>query len=174
MDGVRPDASRVQPMVLPKRRPVVSAPVVSQQRFVVGMDGIRRPVPTASPREVLGRTYAPAGAATPAAPTPAPVPTVMTAQSSGAAVMETPAWKLPSLRLPHVGWKRPAIAFGLVATALIASGSVVRVLATPQATTARAATEVQAPAPTATPAAPVVAATPAPTPQKTGAPGNFK
>jgi len=145
MDGVRPTARRPRPLVLaaPKAQPRVMPRPVEARRFVVGMDGIRRPVPPA-PREVVAAMQAPAMAAE--------------------AVAETPAWSMPSLRLPHVEWRRPAIAFGLIATALMASTAAVNILATPKATTARAASE----QPAQTPASAVAAVTPAPTPQKSG------
>ncbi len=73
---------------------------------------------------------------------------------------------MPSLRLPQVAWKRPAIAFGLVATAFVAASTASHFLATPQASTARAATEQPAAQKPAAPA--VVAATPTPTPVKAG------
>jgi beta-lactamase class A len=141
-------------MAMPQPKPAMAPQAVEPRRFVVGMDGIRRPVP-ASPREMLSRMAAPEVVA------PAPVMAV---------AAPTPVWQMPSLRLPHVEWKRPAIAFGLVATALVASGVVATSLATPQATTARAATErpTTAPSPVVAAAPAVAAATPAPTPVKTG------
>lgn len=133
-------------MVLPKRKPVMAALPAAPLAFVVGMDGIRRPVmPT--PREALASMQAPA---------------VVMAEA------HAPVWQMPSLRLPQIAWKRPAIAFGLVATALIASTAAVSVLSTPQTSTARASSERPAAVPNTNQAPAVVAATPAPTPQKTG------
>lgn len=166
MDGVRPTASRVQPMVLPKRRVVASAVTPEPQRFVVGMDGIRRAV-AVSPREALTRMHGPVDE--PIVQASPSLPPLAVASPAAAAVIapELPVWRMPSLRLPQIGWRRPAIAFGLIATALVASGSVVRVMATPQATTASAAAERLGSAPGASTLA-AVAPTPAPTPAKTG------
>jgi beta-lactamase class A len=138
MDGVRPSGRRQQTVVLPQPKPAVAVLPARPRAYTVGMDGIRRSVlPT--PREAVAN------------------------MQSAAVVM--PVWQMPSLRLPQIGWKRPAIAFGLIATALIASTAMVSVLATPSNSTARAA-ERTAPAPSAA-AAPIAAAV-APTPQKTG------
>jgi len=143
MDGVRPTPMRPRATVLQQpmmARPLTAAP--EARGYTVGMDGIRRPVPRTTPREVVAAMQAPAATL-------------------------TPAWQLPSLRLPHIGWRRPAIAFGLVATALVVSTLTVSRLSTPATSTARAA-EKPAPSPAATPAPAVAAATPAPTPQKAG------
>jgi beta-lactamase class A len=158
MDGVRPTMVRPRPLVIAQPKPAVAVLPMEPRRFVVGMDGIRRPV-VASPREALSRMQA---------------PDVIAAAPAVAMVAPTPIWQMPSLRLPHVEWKRPAIAFGLVATALVASGVMATALATPQATTARASSNERtaartAPSPAGSPAAAaVVAATPAPAPVKTG------
>lgn len=133
---------RPSPVVLLKRKPVVATLLAEERTFTVGMDGIRRAVmPT--PRETLVNMQAPTAAAA------------------------LPVWQMPSLRLPQIAWKRPAIAFGLVATALIASTAMVSVLSTPQSTTARAASaERPAAAKVVPPAAARVAAAAAP--QKNG------
>jgi beta-lactamase class A len=55
---------------------------------------------------------------------------------------------MPSLRLPQIEWRRPAAAFGLVAVALLSSGLVVHLLATPRTTTANAATDARLATPT--------------------------
>lgn len=138
---------RPQAMIRPlPMKPAVAVLAVAPQRFTVGMDGIRRPVP-ASPRDALSRMHEPEPA--------------MVMADAAAATM--PVWKMPSLRLPHVEWKRPAVAFGLVATALVASGVTVNIMATPQASTARAANERTTSQPAASPAAAaVVPATPDP------------
>lgn len=145
MDGVRPTASRRTPVVAPKRAPEVRPLAPAPRRYIVGMDGIRRPAPI-SPREMLTN--------------------MQTAASEvPAAVAAKPAFSFPAVswRLPSgVAWKRPAIAFGLVATALIASGITVGVLTTPKTSTAHAETA------SAGKPAEAKAAAPAPTPQKAG------
>jgi beta-lactamase class A len=85
----------------------------------------------------------------------------------------TPAWKLPSLRMPGIAWQRPALAFGLVAAALTVSAFGVQALVTPRTTahtqtssTTRVSTASAATAPAPVKAAP--AAAPAVVPQKTG------
>lgn len=135
--------------VLPSRRPVM-APVLTTQprRYVVGMDGIRRPV-AVSPREVLANMSAPAQVAP--AVLAGPIADVM-------AVPEPTPWQQPSLRLPSIEWKRPAAAFALVALTVTASWLTLRAITTPKSTTAEAAdTAASAPAPVK--AAPVVAET---------------
>lgn len=155
---MRPQALAMpRPVVMPHPKPAMPVLTAEPKRYVVGMDGIRRPVPM-SPREALARMHEPEMAA----PALAADPTV-------AAAATLPVWKMPSLRLPHVEWKRPAVAFGLVATALVASGITVNTLATPQASTARAAGERAATQPPVSPAAPaVVPATPTPIPAQAG------
>jgi beta-lactamase class A len=138
-------------MVKPAPKPVVPVLAMAPQRFTVGMDGIRRPVP-ASPREALSRMHAPEPVLAPAMAATAP----------------TPVWSMPSLRLPHVEWKRPAIAFGLVATALVASGVAVTSMSTPETVTARASADKTAPAPAAAAAAAITPATPTPVPAQAG------
>ncbi len=136
---------RPQAIVRPlPKQPTVPVLAMAPQRFTVGMDGIRRPVP-ASPRDALSRMHAPEP--------------ILEAAPALAATAPTPVWNMPSLRLPHVEWKRPAVAFGLVATALIASGVTVTSMSSQQPPAARASTEKAAPA---APAAAVVAPTPAP------------
>ncbi len=158
MDGVRPTSAKLRPVIAPKPRPVVAPLAAEPRRFVVGMDGIRRPAPI-TPREMLANMQAPAAEA------PAMVAAAMSLPQKPA----LPAWRLPSLRMPSVAWQRPAIAFGLVATALVASGLAVSALATPRTSTARAETAPQAAPQTAATPAPVKAAPiVAPTPQKTG------
>jgi len=164
MDGVRPTSRQQRPLVLampkPKsaRTPYQPAPA---PRFVVGMDGIRRPAPV-SPREVIAAMH------NVPEPEPAPAPAQVSAST---AVMEAPVWSMPSLRLPHVEWKRPAIAFGLVATALVATSAVVNAVNAPKAATAsRTATQAtaqKAPAGAVKGAAAPAAAAAAP-PQKHG------
>lgn len=151
MDGVRPTTRQPMPVLLPKRKPVLAAISAPSPTYAVGMDGIRRQVmPT--PRETLSAMQAPVMAATRSMPM---LPTM-------------PVWNMPSLRLPQIAWKRPAIAFGLVATALVASTAAVSLLSTPATSTARAATASEhAASAKPGPAAAAVAA-PAPTPQKTG------
>jgi len=112
MDGVRPSVRRQQTIVLSQPKPAVAALSPQPRAYTVGMDGIRRPVmPT--PREAVVNMQA-------------------------AAMEATPVWQMPSLRLPQIAWKRPAIAFGLVATALVASTVMVGALTTPSNSTARA------------------------------------
>ncbi len=150
MDGVRPTPSRLRAVTLPRpgvgarRREVVAASqmVAASTGYVMGLDGVRRPART-SPRAVVGAMQA---SATP------PMPAM------------APAAALPEARSPLAGWRRPAIAFGLVAMALVASGGVAVRLAS-NGSTARAAAE--APKPAAT-VAPAVAPTATPVPQKTG------
>lgn len=177
MDGVRrtqimrsPMSAMVMPMpavlpVKPKPRPQVrrvhasTAKANAGVRYITGMDGIRRavivaPRDTATPRHVLqSLQMAPIGAAEPVF--------TQTVEELAPASMRR-AWPMPSVR-----WQRPAIAFGLVATALVASTVTMRAITTPRSLTASAAetTATQAAAPTpAKLAAPAVA----PTPQKTG------
>jgi beta-lactamase class A len=134
-------------------------------RYITGMDGIRRAVPVGpreaalSPRTVLqNMTAAPAMAMRPLADAE-PV-FADTADELAASGWHAPAWRMPSVR-----WGRPAIAFGLVATALVASTVTVRAIAAPPTVTAHAETAAPAAvAPTPAVKAPVVA----PTPQKTG------
>jgi beta-lactamase class A len=136
---------------MPQVRPAVKPLAAVPQRYVVGMDGIRRPAPL-TPREMLANMQA---------------PEVAVSAVAASAAVAAPAWRLPSLRMPSIGWKRPAAAFGLVATALVASSLAAQALATPHAA-ARADSAVAgatAPAPAAS-KAPAVA--PAPVPQKTG------
>lgn len=154
MDGVRSTMQRPHPVVLPRAEPVVVAATSAAEprAFTVGMDGIRRPMLMPTAREELANMQIPE----------LPV-------SSGAAMM--PVWQMPSLRLPQIGWKRPAIAFGLVATALVASTAAVSALSTPTTSIARAAasSERKIVSSSPTPAAPALtAAAPAPLPQKTG------
>lgn len=140
MDGVRPSVRRQQTIVLSQPKPAVAALSPQPRAYTVGMDGIRRPVmPT--PREAVVNMQA-------------------------AAMEATPVWQMPSLRLPQIAWKRPAIAFGLVATALVASTVMVGALTTPSNSTARAS-ERSAPAPNAA-VKPAAAAAVVPTPQRTG------
>lgn len=179
MDGVRstPKRPRSLPTARPKsvvgaRQPQLERAAVvataTTQRYVVGMDGIRRPVPQAVSEMVQPAPVAkqPVFAPTPAIPMPAAPAVAASAPMASAEVAAEATqsvWRLPSLRLPHIHWRRQAVAFGLVATALVASTAMVRLVATPQKTTARAAVE----RPATTPA-PAATATPAPTPQSTG------
>jgi beta-lactamase class A len=150
MDGVRRTSAPVMPVVMatmkPRPRPNIVACSGETRQFVVGMDGIRRPAPM-SPRDMLVNMEAPV-----------------------AAEAAVAAWQMPSLRLPNIEWRRPMIAFGLVASALVVSGLMAQTLATPHRATARAAqSSAERPAPTKPPvAAPAVAVTPAPVPHKTG------
>jgi beta-lactamase class A len=142
MDGVR------RTSVLPTSAwPVAAAPVVraaAARRYVVGMDGIRRPVPAVTPLDVLANMVA---------PEPEPAAPAMLAE---AMTMPTPAWQLPSLRLPEIDWKRPAVAFALVASVLMVGTFGYHVASTPR-TVARAVAAEQQPA-----AKPVAAVAPAP------------
>jgi beta-lactamase class A len=144
MDGVRPTTRRPKPLILATPKPDLQARPAETRRYVVGMDGIRRPVPPA-PRDVI--------AAMQAAP-------AMVAEA------EAPVWAMPSLRLPQIAWKRPAIAFGLVATALVTTTAMAGYVTHQQPATARAssghAAQASAPAPKAAAAAPAAA------PQKAG------
>lgn len=170
MDGVlgspmRPGAAAMALPVAPvmaKPRPAMrrisaaTSRATTGVRYVTGMDGIRRAVPTApatSPREVLRNMQAPA-------------PQAVLAPAVAEAMIEAtaPVWKLPSLRLPAIEWRRPAMAFGLVAMALVASGVTIKFMTAERGVTARAETTAPSLAPTPAQAAPVVA----PTPQKTG------
>jgi len=137
MDGVRRTSAMAMP-VLPGRRQVVAPQLGDQpRRYVVGMDGIRRPVP-ATPREVLANMQA-----------PAPLAAVVAATVAEAATLpEAAPWQLPSLRLPSIEWRRPAAAFVLVAVATTASWLALHTVATPKSTTANAAdTAASAPKP---------------------------
>ncbi len=121
----------------------VEARLSGAQRFVVGMDGIRRAIPMPVAHEAAVTMASPAG--------------------DGSGVMSS--WSLPSLHWPQVNFRRSAMAVSLVALALGSSVVMARALATPQASTARAANEHVASTPK--PVVPaVVAATP--TPQKPG------
>jgi beta-lactamase class A len=143
MDGVRPTSAKLKPVVMPKLKPAVQSRSAVVRRYVVGMDGIRRPAPV-TPREMLANLQ----------------------PAEAVAEIQAPAWRMPSLRMPSIAWKRPAMAFGLVATALVASSVAAFALATPRTTTARAeTTKTVAPTPVQTK---VAAVAPAPTPQKTG------
>lgn len=131
------------PVILPKPNPAVQ-PRAQVRRYVVGMDGIRRPVPL-TPREVLANM---------AAPEP-----VMAAEMSAPAMMAVSAemptpWRMPSLRLPEIEWRRPAAAFALVALAFTAAFGA-RMLVMPRSTANAEAAQSVAPAPT--PAAKAVA-----------------
>jgi len=134
------------PVILPKPSPVAQ-PRAQVRRYVVGMDGIRRPVPL-TPREMLANMAAPEPTA---AAAEVPAPAVM------AATAEMPApWHMPSLRLPEIGWRRPAAAFALVALAFtVAFGT--RMLITPRSTANAEAAAAQSVAPAPTPAAKAVA-----------------
>lgn len=126
------------PVMLPK--PAVGMqPRAQVRRYVVGMDGIRRPVPL-TPREMLANMNA---------PEPAVVAAPMTAVATAVAELPTP-WRMPSLRLPEIEWRRPAAAFALVAMALTAAWGA-HALVTPRTTAnaaeASAATQSVAPAP---------------------------
>jgi beta-lactamase class A len=155
MDGVKRVSAAPMPMVLPKRKPVVSEAAVTPRPYVVGMDGIRRPV-APSPREVLANIQTPG---------PMSVPPAVAATPALAAKAPTAVepWKMPSLRLPQIEWKRPAAAFALVALAVFASGAAMRVISGPKTVTANA--ESSQSAPSVAPSPVKVAAV---TPQKTG------
>ena len=146
--------------VLPRRRPVVVAGSRGEpRRYVVGMDGIRRPV-AMSPREVLANMQAPAMptpvvAAAPPAPVLNPDVLVLPDPVTSAAAEASP-WALPSLRMPSIAWKRPAAAFALVAVTTAVSLFAVHAVTTPRSTTANAAQDTAA-APTPAKAAPAVA-----------------
>jgi beta-lactamase class A len=121
--------------------PRITARPAAAQRYVVGMDGIRRPVPL-TPREMLVNMEAPAVVVE------APV-------VAAEAVVPVPAWRLPSLRLPQIDWKRPAVAFSLIATAVMVSAFGYQAMSTPKTV----ATTVSAPAPVKS-VAPAVAPVP--------------
>lgn len=183
MDGVRraqvmrsPMSAMVMPMpaalpVLPakprvKRVHASTAKANAGVRYITGMDGIRRAVPAAAP--AVPERVTPRAVLETLVEAPAPVAAPMVADDGAA------GWQpqLPSWRMPAIGWKRPAIAFGLVATALVASTVTMRAITSPKAVTAHAETTANAQA-TAAPAAAVQtpeakAPAVAPTPQKTG------
>lgn len=142
VDGVQPRGGRLKPLNLQ----TVST-TKSSSRYLVGMDGIKRPA-APTPREVVATLQTP----------------VMTAPATEETTVTH--WPQPSWRSTVVAWKRPAIAFSLVATALVASTITVRTLAPAQESSVRASTGQAAQSPAPTPA--IAAATPAPTPQKTG------
>jgi beta-lactamase class A len=127
------------------------------RRYVVGMDGIRRPV-VPSPLEVLGNIQAPDWplVSKPIALSPAG-PGVIPDPVSGAASESLP-WQLPSLRMPSIEWQRPAAAFALVALATAASLLAVHAVTTPKSASANAAQD-NAPAPVAAKAVPAAAIT---------------
>lgn len=133
------------PVILPK--PAVASRTQTARRYVVGMDGIRRPVPL-TPREMLANMTA-------SEPAAASAPAVM----SVTADLPTP-WRMPSLRLPEIEWRRPAAAFALVAIALtVAWGG--HALVTPRTTAsaeASAADKANSTAPAQTAGAPAVPA----------------
>jgi beta-lactamase class A len=178
MDGVRrvpggaASAVRLAPAPVPARASRPTAKPISAAtsransgvRYVTGMDGVRRPL-VAAPRTVSAPQVA--AVPRPEAPLPSPAPRFdapALAGVGGAAVLAQPTGRqLPALRWPAFEWKRPAIAFGLVATALIASGLAVRAVASPRSTTAHAETVQLAPStkPSIAPVASVA-------PQKTG------
>jgi beta-lactamase class A len=140
MDGVRrtvevrqamATASSVARADRPVMRPISAhtSKANSGVRYVTGMDGVRRAM----------------------RPVPRPdAAAVATVPAMAARPVETPVWSLPSLRLPQINWKRPAMAFGLVAMAFVASALAVRLIATPSTTTARAAQETPAASPAQT------------------------
>ena len=158
MDGVRristmqPTASVAALPMAPQRpintsRAAALATPAAGVRYVTGIDGIRRPTAMPTPREVVASLTAPA-----AAPIITP-----TEPEAAAALTGARPWLA-----------RPAIAFSLVATALVASGAAAAAVTTHRAATpAKAAATAQAaksaPAPSQAPAAPaVVAPTPDP------------
>jgi beta-lactamase class A len=154
MDGVRLGPLRRQPIQLaPVARAIPAQPMPAINRAGLGMDGVRRPQ-LRQPREMLPNMFDDSNV-------------IVTANAATQA--RTPIWGMPSLRLPAIGWRRPAIAFGLVATALIASSALVHSASLTQTATARAASQqARILKPSPAPAQAVAAATPAPTPQKTG------
>ncbi|MDF2461078.1 MAG: serine hydrolase [Candidatus Saccharibacteria bacterium] len=143
MDGVRRTTVVPLPAMSVQAMPRINARPAAAQRYVVGMDGIRRPVPL-TPRDMLVNMEAPAVAAE--------APVVM----AEAAALATPAWRLPSLRLPQIDWKRPAVAFSLIATAVMVSAFGYQAMSTPKSV---ASTTVSAPAPVKS-VAPAVAPAP--------------
>ena len=98
MDGVRRTGLVIPTLMQPVRRNAPVAPVVSASTYRVGMDGIRRSVPT--PRELLAEMHMPEAMVTPTAPT----------------------LLAPALR-DWAKW-RQAAAFGFVATTLVATGTI--------------------------------------------------
>lgn len=110
-------------------------------RYFTGFDGVRRPVTQPTPREVLQRLA------------PAPVFSTETLEINDELLVLAPeaarkAW----------GWQRPAIAFGLVATAMVAAGTMSLGLNANRTVTARAEASAVAAIPAATPDPAVLAA----------------
>jgi beta-lactamase class A len=149
MDGVRRTSVMAMP-VLPRRKPVVASIGMESRRYVVGMDGIRRPV-TPTPRDVLANIQASAVSA-PAMPVTAVLPEAPAAMLSA----EASVWQLPSLRLPSIEWQRPAAAFALVVVTTAVSLFAVHAITAPKSTTANAAQD-SAPASAPSKSAPGVA-----------------
>ena len=150
MDGLCPTTQYMQRLVLPKPKlstAVLTAPGTSVH--AVGMDGIRRMTPY-HPEELVQTQ----------------LPNFVTASGT----LAVPIWQMPSLRMPNIGWKRPAIAFGLIATALVASTAAVSIIATPAITTARASTSAvhSASSKSLAPVPAAAAAVSTPTAQKNG------
>jgi beta-lactamase class A len=155
MPAVLPVARRAAPAPM-KRVHASTARANAGVRYITGMDGVRRPV-AMTPRAVLQNLQAPVFTDTP----------VFTEELVDEVHVGGIHW--PAVRIPGFAWPKPAIAFGLVATALVASTVTVRAIATPQTITARA--ETAAAAQTAAPApSPVASVAPAvaPAAQKTG------
>ncbi len=119
----------------PAMRPLSAATqrATAGVRYATGIDGLRRPVVAPSPREIMETLVAPVPAAAPVAP----------------AAPATKPWQA-----------KTAVAFGLVATALIASGVAAFSI------NSRESVATQAAAPTPVKTAPALAATPAPTPDQ--------
>jgi beta-lactamase class A len=149
---------RAKPRPVTKKVHASTARANAGVRYVTGMDGIRRAV-VMTPREMLHNMQAPAVATGPVF-------------AETAAELDAPASRW-ALRVPGIAWQRPAIAFGLVATALAVSTVTVQALSTPKSSTARA----DAPAThsaaqnlvqSTAPAAPAASAAPAAAPQKSG------
>jgi beta-lactamase class A len=143
MDGVKRSGTirSTLPLVSPRQAAReaalarMNAAAVVPTRTVVGMDGIRRSVAMPTPLEVLGNLHA-------------PIPVTDVPTDDGAVEASAPA--------PARPWRqRPVVAFGLVASAVVAMTATSMIVNNHRTTAVEADTAVAtvAPTPTATPAA---------------------